>query len=312
MLLGRHRELEELARLVAGARVGTSGVLMLVGEPGIGKSALLDAAVESAPDLRVLRARGIESEAHVPFAGLLELLRPALGAIAAIPAPQAAALESAFALRPGNARDRFAVGAATLSLLAAYAEDEPLLVVVDDAHWLDRSSAEAVLFAVRRLIADPIAVLFGVRSDEPTLLEGSGLPTLVLHGLDRAAAAGLLGTVPAETADRLYRATAGNPLALLELGHDAVELAALPVDQPLPISTRIASSFLRRSASLSPHARAGLLLAAASDSGDLAVLARAGLRVDDLAEAERAGLVRLAGGLLEFRHPLARSAVYAE
>ncbi|MDX6388688.1 MAG: hypothetical protein QOD85_2490 [Gaiellaceae bacterium] len=312
MLLGRHTEVEELERLVAGARAGTSGVLVLVGEPGIGKSALLEAAVESAADLRLLRARGIESEAHVPFAGLLELLRPALGALAAIPGPQAAALESALALRPGNAQDRFAVGAATLSLLAAYAEDEPLLVVVDDAHWLDSSSAEAVLFAVRRLIADPIAVLFAVRPDEPTLLDASGLPALHLAGLDRDAAAALLGMVPAEAADRLYRTTAGNPLALLELAQDAAELAATPVDHPLPISARIASAFLRRSASLSAHARAGLLLAAASDTGDLTVLARAGLRVDDLAEAERAGLVRLAGGLLEFRHPLARSAVYAE
>src|SRR5436190_16309647 len=151
MLVGRDREREELERLVAGARAGASGVLVLVGEPGIGKTALLEAAIVSARDLRLLRARGIESEAHVPFAGLLELLRPALGSLDAIPAPQAAALEGALALRPGAVGERFAVGAATLSLLAAHAEASPTLVLVDDAHSLDRSSAEALLFALRRL-----------------------------------------------------------------------------------------------------------------------------------------------------------------
>src|SRR4051794_6483397 len=223
MLLGRDQERAALSALLAGARDGESGVLVLVGEPGIGKSALLEEAVANADGMRVLRARGIESEAQVPFGGLLELLRPALVALDRIPAPQAAALETALALRPGRAQDRFAVGAATLSLLAAYAEDEPLLVVVDDAHWLDGPSAAALLFAMRRLIADPIAVVLAVRSDEESLLDGSDLPALELPGLDLDSARTLLRSVPPDAAERLHGATAGNPLALLELAGDASE-----------------------------------------------------------------------------------------
>jgi DNA-binding CsgD family transcriptional regulator len=312
MLFGRDREQQELRRLAAGARAGQTGVLVLAGEAGIGKSALLDSAAAEAGGMRILRARGIESEGHVPFGGLLELLRPALGAVDRIPAPQAAALESALALRPGSAQDRFAVGAATLSLLAAHAEKSPLLVLVDDLQWLDGSSADALLFAVRRLVADPIAVVLAVREEEPSLVDGSDLTVLRLEGLDRDAAAALLGPVPAAAADRLYRATAGNPLALLELAGEADELAAAPVEHPLPISTSIARAFLRRAASLPAATRHALLLVATSDRGELSVLARAGLQVEDLAGAEQAGLVRLAGGFAEFRHPLARSAVYGE
>ena len=312
MLLGRDRELAELDRALDAARRGRSGVFALVGEPGIGKSSLLDSLAARAAGMAVLRARGIESEAQVPFAGLLELLRPALGSLNRIPPPQAGALESALALRPSSAQDRFAVGAATLSLLAAYAEDSPLLVLVDDVQWLDGSSSEALLFAVRRLVADPIAVVLAVRTDEPSLLDGSGLPLLQLEGLDREQAGVLLGAVSCEAVEHLYRATAGNPLALLEFAHEAETVAAISLEHPVPISTSIARAFLRRSASLSAHAQQDLVLAAASDTGDLTVLARAGLRVDDLAEAERAGLIRLVAGVLEFRHPLARSAVYGE
>jgi DNA-binding CsgD family transcriptional regulator len=311
MLLGRDRELAQLDRALDEAREGRSSVFALVGEPGIGKSSLLDSLAARAAGMSVLRARGIESEAQVPFAGLLELLRPALGSLNRIPRPQAGALESALALRPSTAQDRFAVGAATLSLLAAYAEESPLLVLVDDVQWLDGSSSEALLFAVRRLVADPIAVVLAVRADEPSLLDGSGLPMLQLEGLDREQAGMLLGAVSSEAVEHLYHATAGNPLALLEFAHEA-ETVAIPLEHPVAISTSIARAFLRRSASLSEHAQQGLVLAAASDTGDLTVLARAGLRVDDLAEAERAGLIRLVAGVLEFRHPLARSAVYGE
>ena len=187
-----------------------------------------------------------------------------------------------------------------------------MLVLVDDVQWLDGSSSEALLFAVRRLVADPIAVVLAVRTDEPSLLDGSGLPMLHLEGLDREQAGVLLGAVSSEAVEALYRATAGNPLALLEFARETETVAAIPLDHPVPISTSIARAFLRRSASLSAHAQQGLVLAAASDTGDLTVLARAGLRVDDLAEAERAGLIRLVTGILEFRHPLARSAVYGE
>jgi DNA-binding CsgD family transcriptional regulator len=312
MLLGRDRELAQLDRALDEARGGRSSVFALVGEPGIGKSSLLDSLAVRAAGMSVLRARGIESEAQVPFAGLLELLRPALGSLDRIPGPQAGALESALALRPSSAQDRFAVGAATLSLLAAYAEESPLLLLVDDVQWLDDSSSEALLFAVRRLVADPIAVVLAVRTDEPSLLDGSGLPVLQLDGLDREQAGVLLAAVSPKAVEHLYRASAGNPLALLEFAHEAETVAAIPLGHPVPISTSIGRAFLRRSASLSEHAQHGLVLAAASDTGDLTVLARAGLRIDDLAEAERAGLIRLVAGVLEFRHPLARSAVYGE
>src|SRR5205085_9149644 len=241
---------------------------VLAGEPGIGKTALLAYAEERAraAEMRILRARGIESEARVPFAGLLELLRPALGALDRIPAPQAAALEGALALRPATAQDRFAIGAATLSLLAALAEEAPVAALVDDAHWLDESSADALLFAMRRLLADPIAVVVAVRDDEPSFLDDAHLPTLLVRGLDREAAAALVGDV---AVDRLYAATGGNPLALLELAPEAAQLAEIPLDTPAPMVGRLARGFVGRAALLPQQTRRALVLAAASDTGDL-------------------------------------------
>ena len=312
MLVGRRDEREALARLLDAARESRSGVLALVGEPGIGKSALLDDLAAGARGMRVLRARGVESEGAVPFGGLLELLRPALGVLDRIPAPQAAALEGALALRPGGAQDRFAVGAATLSLLAAHAEDAPVLVVVDDAHWLDGATAEALLFAMRRIVADPIAVALAVRAGEPSLLDGADIETVHVGGIELAAAADLLQGLPPATVERLHATTAGNPLALLELAADADELAGVPPEHPLPVPASLARSFLRRASGLGEEARYALLLAATSATGDVAVLTRAGLEVGDLADAERLGLVRVEGGLVEFRHALVRSAVYGE
>jgi len=316
MLLGRERERQELDRVLATARSGRSAVLALVGEPGIGKTALLEYAEEQAAGLRVLRARGIDSEAHVPFAGLLELLRPALGLLERIPPPQAAALEGALALRPGAVGERFAVGAATLSLLAAHAETWPTLVLVDDAHSLDRSSAEALLFALRRLLAEPLAAIVTVREGEPSLLDGADLPPLRVGGLDPDAAAALVAPVARDLAERLYRATAGNPLALLELAAEGSQAAGPPIDLPVPVSARISSAFLRRAEALDEDARRLLVLVAANDSGETAVLARAaaslGLDLAGLDAAETAGLVRLAEGRAEFRHPLARAAIYSE
>src|SRR3954453_10741899 len=273
------------------------------------RPALLDAVTGRAGGMRVLRARGVESEAAVPFAGLLELLRPALGELARIPRPQAAALGGALALRPGSGGDRFAGGAATLSLLAAQAEIAPTLVLVDDAHWLDDSSADALRFALRRLLADPIAVVLAVRAGEPSLLDGSDLPVLMLAGLDGAAAGALLarrGTTPA--VDVLHAATAGNPLALLELAARSDDVAAVG---PAPLPERLAEAFGGRVDSLPAPTRAALLVAAAGDDGALAVLARAGAPAEALALAEAAGLVRLGAGRVEFHHPLVRSAVYA-
>ncbi|MBV9681926.1 MAG: ATP-binding protein, partial [Solirubrobacterales bacterium] len=163
MLVGRERERDDVERVLERARSGESATLALVGEPGIGKTALLDHAAARASGMQLLQARGIESEAQIPFASLLELLRPALGALDRIPEPQAQALEGALALRPAPAQERFAVGAATLSLLATCSEQTAVAVLVDDAHWLDGPSAEALLFAVRRLVADSVAVLVAVR-----------------------------------------------------------------------------------------------------------------------------------------------------
>ena len=316
MLLGRDQERHEIEQALAQARSGASAALALVGEPGIGKTALLDYAAERATGMRVLRARGIPSEAQIPFGSLLELLRPALAMLDAIPEPQAVALEGALALRRGTAQERFAVGAATLSLLAAYAEQAPLAVLVDDAQWLDVSSAQALLFAFRRLVADPIAVLVAVREGELSLLDGADLPVLRLRGLTSDEAAQLMPGLAPETAALLHRATAGNPLALLELATDPGDLALAPEGAPVLVSTRISQAFLHRAGQLSPAARQALTLAAASDTGDLPTLRRAaaalGTDLDALADAESAGLVTLLPGLVEFRHPLARLAIYAD
>jgi DNA-binding CsgD family transcriptional regulator len=326
MLLGRDQEQAMLVWLLQNARASRSGVLAVVGDVGIGKSALLGYAQEQAAGLSILRARGVQSEAHIPFAGLFELLRPALGCIGQIPDPQAAALESALALRPAaTTQDRFAIGAATLSLLAAYAEAHPVAVLLDDAHWLDGSSADALLFAFRRLVADPVAVIMTVREGEPSLVDGSGLQTLRLTGLDRATAAELLRREVAEPvsddlADRLQAETGGNPLALLELARDrgwrdGAPHAAHP-GVPLAAGTSVAGVYVQRFRSLPQRTRDVLVLAAASDSGEMPALSRAaaalGLDINDLVPAEAAALITVRDAVVEFRHPLARSAVYGD
>ena len=275
MLLGRDQERHEIEQALDRARSGASATLALAGEPGIGKTALLDYAAGCATGMRVLRARGIESEAQIPFGSLLELLRPALGMLDKIPEPQAVALEGALALRRGAAQERFAVGAATLSMLAAFAEQEPVAVLVDDAQWLDVSSAQALLFAFRRLVADPIAVFIAVREGEPSLLDGADLPTLQISGLTSDEAAQLKPGLTAETAALLHRATAGNPLALLELATDPGDLALAPEGAPVLVSAKISQAFLHRAGQLSQSAQQALVLAAASDTTDLATLQQA-------------------------------------
>jgi DNA-binding CsgD family transcriptional regulator len=318
MLLGRRDERLALERLFAQARDGQGGALVLLGEPGIGKTALLEHAAESAAGMRILRARGIESEAVIPFAGLAELLRPVLSVLNRIPALQASALSGALALGPAHAQDRFAIGAATLSLLSASAEDGPLALLIDDAHLLDRSSAEMLLFAARRLLEDPIALVLTLREGEPSLFDGADLRRLRLAGLDRSDAAELIlrADVPDDALDRLYWATGGNPLALLELAPEATRLSSLPSAAPVPISTTIASAFLRRFGALPETTRRMLVLLAASDAGSVRVLARAaggiGLELGDLTAAEEAGLVTIGLGEIQFTHPLARAAMYAE
>jgi DNA-binding CsgD family transcriptional regulator len=315
MLVGRDRERREVELALERARSGESATLALVGEPGIGKTALLDYAAELATGMQLLRARGVESEAQIPFASLLELLRPALAMLETIPEPQAVALGGALALRPARAQERFAVGAATLSLLAAYAEQSPVAILIDDANSLDRSSAQAVLFAIRRFLADPIAVLIAVREGEPSLLDGADLPTLRIGGLSRDEASLLLDEVAPAAATRLFEATAGNPLAMLELADDAGDLALAPEGAPLLLPARISRAFLRRVRTLNEAERRALQLAATSDTGDLPLLERAaamlGVDLSALAAAEGAGLISLRASFVEFRHPLARSAIYA-
>ena len=315
MLLGRAYERQQIEQALAAARSATSATLALVGEPGIGKTALLSYAAEHATGMQLLRARGIESEAQIPFGSLLELIRPALMMLDKIPAPQAAALEGALALRPGAGHDRFAVGAATLSLLAAYADLAPVAVLVDDAQWLDGSSAQALLFAIRRLVADPIAVFVAVREGEPSLLDGADLPVLRIGGLNNDEVAMLVPGLAAEEARRLHEATAGNPLALLELAPDAPDMALAPDGAPVLVSARISRAFLRRAEQLDQATRQALVLSATSDTGDLPTLERAaarlGIDLSALAAAESAGLVALYPGQMEFRHQLARSAIYA-
>ena len=321
MLLGRERERQVLEGLLSSARSGRSAVLVVVGEPGIGKSALLDEAAAAPHGFTVLRARGVESEAKVPFGGLLELLRPALGRLRSIPRPQSDALGRALALQPGQTGERFAVGAATLSLLAAEAEERPVLLLVDDVQWLDDASAAALLFAVRRLVADPIAVVVSARTGEPSLFDGAGLDILELRGLDRATAAELVAStagamLDANALERLYLTTAGNPLGLVQLARDAADLTDPTRVGPVPVSTSVSRAFAARAERLSAAQRAVLVVAATSEVDDVAVVARAaaalGLDSAELAAAEEVGLVRLDAGRVVFAHPLARSAIYSE
>jgi DNA-binding CsgD family transcriptional regulator len=316
MVIGRDHEVARIEGLLARARLGTSEVLVISGEPGIGKTALLDYAIERADGMTVLTARGVESEAEIAFAGLSALLRPTLGRLDDLPVPQAAALRGALGLAPGLEGDRFLIGAATLSLLAAHAEQVPVLVVIDDAQWVDESSLGAILFAARRLFADALALVITTRPDDGVTLRHTALPTIELQRLDRETAAAVLEHHAARplapgAADRLFEMTLGNPLALVELASAAAEL---PLERALSIETSVEHAFVPRIATLDEPARRLLSLAAAEDSGDLAVLGRAasalGLALSALAAAERAGLITVTVDALAFCHPLARSAAY--
>ena len=321
MLYGRRAQCDALERLLADARRSRSGVLVVRGEAGAGKSALLAHAAGQADGMLVLRATGVESEAELPFAALHQLLRPVLGLTSRLPEPQAAALGGALGLAVPRAEDRFLVSVAVLSLLGEAAEERPVLCLVDEAQWLDRSSAEALAFAARRLEAEGVVCLFAARDGDPRDFAGAGLPELRLEGLDAEAAAALLAgagaDLPAEVVGRLVERTGGNPLALLELpGSLAPDQLAgrAPLEDVLPLTTRLEQAFGERVRRLPGPARALLLVAAAESTGDPAVVLRAGARLGagtgELAEAEAAGLVRTGDGRLAFRHPLVRSAAY--
>jgi DNA-binding CsgD family transcriptional regulator len=318
VLVGRDAERQAVDAVVAGARLGRSGVLVLTGEAGIGKTSLLEYAASVATGARLLRVTGSEAERDVPFGGLAQLFRPTAADLDRLPAPQAQALGVALALRSGAVADRLAVGAAVLSLLVRWSEECPLGLIVDDAHLLDRPSAEALAFACRRLLADPVFVLAAARPGEPGALLEAGLPTRTLTGLDLDGTGQLARErgveVPAAALAQVHRATGGNPLAVIALVAEPERLREVTPGAPVPVPTRIAAWFARRAAGLDPDAGRVLLLAAAGD-GDLAAVARAaaalGLDVDRLAAAERAGLVTIRADRVEFAHPLARASVYA-
>ncbi len=320
MLHGRGRECARIDELLAGARAGRSGALVLRGEAGIGKSTLLRYAAERADGLRVLRGTGTESESEFPFAAVHQLLQPVRRHIDAVPGRQRSALRAAFGLEDAGGDDRFLISLAILSLLAEVAEEQPVLCLVDDAQWLDGPSADALTFAARRLEAEGIVLLFAARDDEVRTFAAAGLPELRLTGLDLQAAQALLCegvTVAPEVRDLLVAGTAGNPLGLRELPASltADQLAGrAPLPDRLPLGTGLERVFLERVRRQPPATQTLLLLAAAEEAGELGVVLAAakllGVPADALDQAEIAGLVSIDTTQVVFRHPLVRSAVY--
>jgi DNA-binding CsgD family transcriptional regulator len=316
MLLDRLPERAALSGLIDAARAGRSGVLVLRGEPGVGKTALLDWAVGSAAGLRVARVAGVESEMELAFAALQQLCVPMLGKLEGLPDPQRAALGVAFGLETGAAPDRFLVGLAALGLLSEVAEQQPLLCVVDDAQWLDRASAQALAFVARRLLAEPVALVFATH--EPGE-EFRGLPELLVGGLHDGDARELLssvvgGPLDERVRDRIVAETRGNPLALLELPRGVPGVPGVADAPGSPGSPgRIEESFRRRLEVLPPATRRLLLVAAAEPTGEPGLVWRAaqllGIGTEVLAPAADAGLLAI-GERVMFRHPLVRSAVY--
>jgi DNA-binding CsgD family transcriptional regulator len=316
LLLGRRNECEVLDRLLAAVRGRQSGVLVLRGEHGVGKSALLEYAITSASGMRLTRTVGVESEMELPFAALQQLCGPMQDRLERLPGPQRDALSVAFGLSAGAAPDRFLVGLAMLSLLSEVAAEQPLLCVVDDAQWLDRASAQALAFVARRLLAEPIAFIFAARESSDEL---TGLPELLIHGLRNGDARALLSSVLLVRLDervqaRIVAETRGNPLALLELprGLTSPELAGGfgLLDAP-GLSGRIEDSFRRRLAGLPADTQRLLLVAAAEPVGDPVLVWRAAQRlgIGVKAAAETDGLLAI-DTRVTFRHPLVRSAAY--
>jgi DNA-binding CsgD family transcriptional regulator len=321
MLVGREVERAAIGSLLDAARDSHGGVLVLRGDPGIGKTALLEDAREQASDMLVLSARGIESESDLPFATLHQLVRRSLGRLDRLPAPQAVALRGALGLGESSGDERFLVFAACLSLLSELAEQQPLLCLLDDAHWLDSASADTLRFVARRLEVERIAMLFGARNGEVRTFDAPDIRSLTLAGLEAEAAEELLRRVAGETdptvRDRLVEQARGNPLALLELPSaltDAQLAGEDPLPEALPLTHQVERVFLERVRRLPQATQHVLLIAAADDTADAGLVMRAanvsGSAEQALDRAERAGLVSIERDRVEFRHPLVRSAVY--
>ena len=317
-LTDRHRERGLLDRLLDAVRAGESTVLVLRGEPGVGKTALLDYLTRRARGCHLLRAAGVQSEMELAFAGLHQLCAPLLVRMDQLPVPQRDALRIAFGLSAGPPPDRFLVSLAVLSLLSEVAGERPLVCVVDDHQWLDRASAQALGFVARRLGADPVAMVFAARDPRAEL---AGLPELDVAGLREADARALLdsvltGPLDARVRDQIVAETRGNPLALIELprGLSPGQLAGgFGLPGAVPLSGRIEESFGRQLDTLPPPTRMLLALAAADPSGDPALVWRAAGRLaiglPAAAAAEEAGLADF-GARVRFRHPLLRSVAY--
>ena len=325
MLHGRDVERATIDRLLTDARTSRSGALVLRGEAGVGKSALLSYAEQRATGFLLLHGLGVESESELAFAALHQLLRPVLSRIDRLPAPQAAALAGAFGLdspHDGQPSDRFLIAVGALSLLAEVAEERPVLCLIDDAQWLDQSSADALTFVARRLEAEAVLLLFAARDDDGLTFPAAGLPERRLASLSPSAADALLhdsvaaGTVPS-VRERLVEATGGNPLALLELPAELTEAqlgGREPLPDPLPLSRGVQRLFGERVDRLPEATRTMVLLAAAEETGDPAVVLGAaavlGVEPGAVDAAEAAGLLAIGDGGVRFRHPLVRSAAY--
>ena len=316
-LRGRGSECALLDELVAAIRRGESQSLVLRGEAGIGKTALLEYLIASAPDATVVRAVGVQSDMELAFASLHQLCGPLLDRLETLPAPQRHAMEIVFGLTAGEAPDRFLVGLAVLSLFAEVAEERTLLCVVDDAQWLDQASALTLAFVARRLLAEPVAIVFAAREPGEELLH---VPELVVAGVRNGDARALLSSavrfkLDERVRDRIIAETRGNPLALLELprGLRASQLAGgFGLIEAQGLAGRIEESFVRRVETLSDDARRLLLVAAAEPVGDPLLLLAASERLGialSATDGETDALLTL-GERVTFRHPLVRSAVY--
>ncbi|MEV8089627.1 helix-turn-helix transcriptional regulator [Streptomyces nigra] len=322
-LVGRQRECAALDDLLAGLRDGGSRALVVRGEAGIGKSVLLEYVAARTSRVRVTWARGVEADMELPYASLHQVCAPFMGGVEELPQPQRDALRVAFGTAAGDPPDRFLVGLAVLTLLTRASETRPVLVLVDDAQWLDQVSLQTLEFVARRLLAEPVAMAFAVRDPEGQSAL-AGLPALQLSGLDAAAAGELLesavgGRLEERVRDRFVAETHGNPLAMLEFsrGRSAAELAygvdasSAPVVQG-PVASRVERDFAGRLGALPAATRTLLLIAAAEPVGDVRLLTRAAASLGitpDAAPAKAAGLIEF-GEPVRFRHPLVRSAVY--
>ncbi len=321
-LQDRRAETEVLDRLVAGARAGTSGVLVLAGEAGVGKTALLDRVVAHADGCRVARAAGVESEMELAFAGLHQLCAPFLGRLDRLPEPQRAALGAAFGVLISDPPDRFLVGLAVLSLLAEVAEEQPLICVVDDVQWLDRASVQVLGFVARRVAAEAVVLIFGLRvpHEESDLIRLPELPLRPLQHDDARAllASAIPGRMDDAVLDRILAEAQGNPLALLELPRSWPHTAlagGFGTPDGVSVSSRIEESFRRRLAPVPEDSRLLMLVASAEPAGDPVLVwdaaGRLGIPAEAAAPARQVGLLEL-DTRVRFRHPLVRSVVYRD